>query len=624
MRRALTRGGACLCACVGAVVLVVGGAASPAAAHAELIETQPAAGALLDTAPEQVVLRYSEPVDPFDDAVEVFDSSGDQVDTGDPGHVDGKPELVGVDLPALDDGAYVVTWRVASEDSHPIRGAFTFRVGAAGDTAGAEAEALMDRLVAAEGGDTTVGTLFGAVRFAGFVGLVVLVGGAFFLALLWPAGLDDRRARRLVGFGWVAAVVATVLSFGFQAAYSEGADIGGIVDSGPVGDVLGTRPGRVWLVRLALLAVLAVVAIAWRGGGGRRRAGVAPSARSVRPGTVAAVVGVGLALLATISLAGHAGAGDLVALAFVTDIVHLGSVAFWLGGLAMLFFALIRGDAAGLAVAAGRETSTVGAAGVDTEVEASVAAETRAGASAVTVSVVDRFSTFAFVAVIAIVASGSVQAWRQLRGFDALFDTTYGRVLIVKVLLFTTMIVAAAVSRSWVRRRQAWASGADDDTGGDGDTTTVAAAAGPPTLRALRLSVGVEVAVAALVLAATALLVNTVPGKDAVSPTFSTELHGAAVLLEVEVDPAKAGLIDVRLVTKTHGGEPLEAVDVSAGLALPSRDLPPIPLELESQGAGVYVAEDADIPFPGRWTLSVDVRVNEFDQDSLTTEIPVK
>jgi hypothetical protein len=59
-------------------------------------------------------------------------------------------------------------------------------------------------------------------------------------------------------------------------------------------------------------------------------------------------------------------------------------------------------------------------------------------------------------------------------------------------------------------------------------------------------------------------------------------------------------------------------------LALPSRDLPPIPLELESQGAGVYVAKDADIPFPGRWTLSVDVRVNEFDQDSLTTEIPVK
>ena len=591
MRRALTRGGACLCACVGAIVLVVGGAASPASAHAELLETSPGAGAQLDEAPEQVVLTYSEPVDPFDDAVEVFDSSGDQVDTSDPGHVDGKAQMIGVDLPDLDDGAYVVTWRVASEDSHPIRGAFTFRVGTAGTTAGAEAEALMDRLVAAEGGDATVGTLFGAVRFTGFVGLVLLVGGVFFLALLWPAGVADRRARRLVVVGWGAAVVATVLSFGFQAAYSEGAGIGGVVDAGPVGDVLGTRPGRVWLVRLALLGVLAVVAIVVRG---RRRA---TSSGSTRPGTVAAVVGAGLALLATITLAGHAGAGDFVVLAFVTDIVHLGSVAFWLGGLAMLFFAVLRSDAL-----ARPATSTVGAAAVDTEVEAPDT-DTTAGTS----SVVERFSTYAFVAVSAIVVSGTVQAWRQLRGFDALFDTTYGRVLIVKVLLFAAMIAAAALSRSWVRRRQADQS--------DGNA---------PTLRALRLSVGVEVVVAVLVLAVTALLVNTIPGKDAVSPTFAAELHGSVVLLEVEVDPAKAGLTDVHLVTRTHGGEPLEAVDVSAGLSLPARDVPTIPLELEAQGGGVYVAVDADIPFPGRWTLAVDVRVDEFDQDSLTIEVPVK
>jgi len=71
LRRALARGGACLCACVGAIVVVVGGGASPAWAHAELVETVPAAGAQLDTAPEQVVLRYSETVDPFDDAIEV-------------------------------------------------------------------------------------------------------------------------------------------------------------------------------------------------------------------------------------------------------------------------------------------------------------------------------------------------------------------------------------------------------------------------------------------------------------------------------------------------------------------------------------------------------------------------
>jgi copper transport protein len=272
---------------VAAIVLVVGGGASPAAAHAELLETSPAAGEQLDTAPDQVVLRYSETVDPFDDAIEVFDSDGDQVETTEPGHPPGEPHDVAVDLPALEDGAYVVTWRVASEDSHPIRGAFTFRVGAGGDASAAEAEALMAELSEAEGGDGTVGFLFGVVRFVGFVGLVVLVGGALFLAALWPTGGNDPRVRRLLVGGWAAALAATVLSFGFQAAYSEGTGLGGIVDTGPIGDVFGSRPGRVWLVRLVLLALVAVAGVLV----GRRWK--APDARAASP-AAAAQAGLGL------------------------------------------------------------------------------------------------------------------------------------------------------------------------------------------------------------------------------------------------------------------------------------------------------------------------------------------
>ena len=98
-----------------------------------------------------------------------------------------------------------------------------------------------------------------------------------------------------------------------------------------IGDELGARTGRAWLVRLVLLAAVAVVGprLARRASEGRREA--------LLP---AAVVG-GLALLATITVTGHATSGDLVGLAVVTDLVHLSAVSVWLGGLALLLGAVL-------------------------------------------------------------------------------------------------------------------------------------------------------------------------------------------------------------------------------------------------------------------------------------------
>lgn len=625
MRRALARAGAVVGAGVGALVLVVGGGATPAAAHAELVETEPAAGARLETAPEQVLLRYSEAVSPPDDAIEVFDSHGDQVETSSPSHPDGAAELVAVDLPELDDGAYVVTWRVASEDSHPIRGAYTFRVGDVAASDDADATAVMDQLVAAEGGDRAVGVLFGLDRFAGFVGMVLLVGGASFLVSLWPKGLVDRRARRLLAAAWVTVTVATLFGFGFQATYNEGTGLGGVIDPGPIGDVIGTRPGRVWLLRLLILAVLAVVGLVasrrLRSAGGEVDDG--PSWSAVTAGrlgaqrtAIALASALGLALLATITFAGHAAAGDWVPVAVTADLVHLGAISVWLGGLTMMFAVVLRRVDAEAPV-----TSTVGAAGVAIDVDPSSSAGAAAAAAVDEMAAaVARFSRWALVAIVLVVASGTVQAWRQLRSFSALVDTTYGRVLIVKVVLVAVILCAAAVSREWVYRRRAWAAAQADGDGGNDQP----APAKPLSVRTLRRSVGAEVAVATLVLAVTAVLVNTVPGKDALSPTFETEQHGATLFVNLEVDPAKAGLADIRITTLTHDSQPFQPPDLRASLSLPANDVPAIPVELESSSPGVYVAEDTDIPFPGTWTLTVDVRTSEFDQETYTFQVPVK
>jgi copper transport protein len=158
------------------------------------------------------------------------------------------------------------------------------------------------------------------------------------------------------------------------------------------------------------------------------------------------------------------------------DLVHLSAVSVWLGGLAVLVVALL----------------WRGAAATDDEIEA----------------VVGRFSQVAFAAVVAIVVSGTVQGWRQVGGYDALLETSYGRLLVLKVALVGGMLVAAAVSRSWVRQR-ASRTAALALSAGPG-AVAESPGGGPSRLSLLRQSLGVDAGLAVVVLAVTALLVNAV------------------------------------------------------------------------------------------------------------------
>jgi copper transport protein len=604
--------------------------ASARVVHAELLSTEPANGDVLETAPDQVLLTFNEPVSTDDGSIEVLDRDGDRLDVGDLTRPDGG-RGVAASLPALDDGAYVVGWHVVSTDSHPIRGAFVFRVGEPADAAAADAEAqaLMDELVAGQGGDRAVGVLYGVVRFAGFAGMVLLVGGAAFALLVWPQGMGDRRVRRVVVTGWVTTLVATILSFGFQGAYTTGEGLTGVVDASSIADVLGERTGVVWLARLGLLVLVALFALWLLTQPGER--GDPRRAVQAVPGAVWA--GLGVALLATISLAGHAGTGDLVPMALVLDVGHLAAVAFWLAGLALLLVVV-------LSTRSSDPTSSAADGGDDGEMA----------------GVVARFSALAGWAVVVIVATGTVQAWRQIGSFEALTDTTYGRLVVVKVLLVGAVLGAAAISRRWVQQTVAArtpaavpaavgagtgsaAAGAGDvedetaagptvddgDGGGGGARADDAASKARPSVGLLRRSVLAEAVGAVVVLAVTALLVNTVPAEDEVDPTFTTEVHGATLAFDVEVEPARAGTADIRIETRTHAGAPAQPDELTADLSLPERDLGPIELALEpGDAAGTYVARDAEIPYPGDWELEVQARTGQFDQDTVVAEVPVR
>ncbi|MGC0141451.1 copper resistance CopC family protein [Pseudactinotalea sp. Z1732] len=128
-------------AVVGALVLAAALVwSSPAHAHAELIGSDPADGAELNEAPDEIVLTFNEPLEQIGAEVLITDADGSEVQDGDP-RISG-PTLthdLTEDRPA---GEYTAQWRVVSADGHPVSGAFTFTAAeATGPEAGSEPDA---------------------------------------------------------------------------------------------------------------------------------------------------------------------------------------------------------------------------------------------------------------------------------------------------------------------------------------------------------------------------------------------------------------------------------------------------------------------------------------------------
>lgn len=122
LARALTAAAATLLLSIGSLA-----AATPASAHDELRSSDPAAGATLETPPEQLTLTFSGEISTEAGATEiqVTDADGTSLTDGDP-VVEGA--VVTQPLTDAASGAVTVLWKVVSSDGHPISGELGFTV----------------------------------------------------------------------------------------------------------------------------------------------------------------------------------------------------------------------------------------------------------------------------------------------------------------------------------------------------------------------------------------------------------------------------------------------------------------------------------------------------------------
>ncbi|MFG3701505.1 copper resistance CopC/CopD family protein [Micromonospora sp. NPDC047620] len=281
---------------------------------------------------------------------------------------------------------------------------------------------------------------------------------------------------------------------------------------------------------------------------------------------------LGVAALLTWPLAGHPAASPAPAVSVVVDAVHLGSMAVWLGGLVMLAgFLLRRAD------------------------------ERELGA------ILPIWSRWATLAVSALLLAGTVQALIEVATPGALVDTTYGRLLLGKIGLFALVIAVAAYSRQLVRRRTA---------------------AGRPA--PMRRAVWAELAITAVVLGLTAVLVQTTPARTAGSDVtggspgyFSTTLSSPIYSLQVELDPAERGNNTVHFYAYTKDNRPQPVVEWRATAALPSAGIEPIEVPLLPLTDN-HATGEVNLPAAGEWQLRVTVRTSDIDQATVTATVPIR
>ena len=564
VRRALA-----LTACLIALVIAP---AAPASAHAALVATNPAQGATVASAPSEVTLTFSESVTAVKDKIRVVAPDGSRADKGDPvteGAVLRIP-LRG-DLPI---GTYLVSYRVISADSHPVPGGFTFNVGAPSATV----PTLTDDTPTSR----PIAIAIGILKYLGYAGLLLAVGAALVMLMLWPARLSRRGPRRLLTTGFGLLVAATLGQFVLQAPYVNGVTLAETTAADLTG-VLDSQFGAVMLARLGILAVTAVVL----SGALKRIATHGEPARSDL-----AILGILSALgAATWPLAGHSAASPVPAVTVVIDTVHIGAMAVWLGGLTVLALFLVRP-----ALRPAQQEARV----AEMRLPTGPANERELAA------ILPVWSRWATMSVSALLLAGVVQALIEIGTIDALVSTTYGRLILVKVGL-----VAIALGFAYFARRSVH----DNDHTG--------------TL--LRRAVRVELAVAAIVLGVSATLTQTTPARvasaepSATQPAqtyFTTSVKATLYTLQVDVDPAKTGQNVVHLYAYTPEGRPLKVVEWAATAALPAAGIEPVSMPLLPLTDN-HASGSINLPAAGDWQLRFTVRTTEVDEETVTLTVPV-
>jgi copper transport protein len=548
------------------VLAAAGGLALPAAAwaHAGLVRTVPRANVLLNTPPTSVRLTYTEAVEPRFAAISVTNAAGQQQTTAPPRRAATDPKTLVVPLKRLDEGWYLVYWRVISVDGHPVRGAFLFQVG---PNPGPQPQFVIPSI-----SETAATPRLIAARSIVFVAVMAAIG--IFLLRIATARpvvrrVPESRLRPLdIAFGIASVVALLAIPVYLDLATAQFAlrswfDLGALV---PLLRASAFGRGLIHLELAFALFVLAAGLALWIDRPERARRSVAEILSVI--GAVAAAA----AVLLVPGLAGHAAQTSPRGAMLLFDWLHLSAGSIWVGGLIGLLvlwrsFPVAR-RVAGLVVC------------------------------------VPRFSNTAFVSVLVLIGSGIGASLVHLPTFASLWQTSYGQALLVKIgLLAAAMLLAAGNLLRTRPRLLAYRERPE---------------LAPGAAALLRRLVAGEVLLVVAAVVAAAVLSSLPPPSKALAQVGGASAHvgpGPVVAvvnkngyrIELHVSPNRAAADNTFSLRITRGGQPVTGAEVVVGATMLDMEMGTQSYALTETSPGVYTHAAPALVMVGHWGLAFNV-----------------
>jgi copper transport protein len=514
-------------------------------AHAVPRTTLPAANAVLQEAPPEITIRFSERVEPRASSLRVFDAYGTRLDDGMAAIVPTDPWLYRVTLPPVEVGVYTVSWRVMSaDDGHITEGAYVFVVGGTAMSRPPEAGEVI----------AVTGWFDALTRWLGMLGAVALIGMLTAAWVFWRRRLSHVPPPPYVLLCLVVVLLASALTLfaRLQRLPVEGSGWAGL------GTVLASTIGQITAAKLgvAVLLVGALVSYWWVSG--------------ARTWLWALALSLTMLLLVSDALLSHSAA--ILAwrsLALGAELVHLLAVALWVGGLGYFATLFWWGTF--------REPSAAG------ELAWAIPA----------------FSVLAVGAVGLLTASGLYLTQLHLGSLDQLLSTPYGRILLAKLCVVGLMVALGGYHQFVVHPRIL----ATLDRSGRG--TNPDSQRFRQTLR-IEALLGLLALLLASFLGTTSPPSTAPPRVDAPFRQVHA-VDNAQVVIEAK--SLRPGPNEIQLTVTGHEGQPLtDATGALLQLQVVGSEAAPIGVTLTRDSPGIFRTQGLILGMEGSWKGQVTVQ----------------
>jgi copper resistance protein D len=416
---------------------------------------------------------------------------------------------------------------------------------------------------------------------AGIAFFIVFIAEPAFRKAPKETAVAAPLRRRLAWIVWISLALcllsgATWLLF--TAASMSGQPLPEVYANGVLWTVLSqTDFGNDWLVRFVCGCILAVLCVPLLS---------APGIKSFW--LKAAAVTTSACLAGSLAWAGHAnGAEGLEGIVHpAADFFHLVAAAAWAGALVPLAMLLSMSgdDADGLAIA---RTAT------------------------------SRFSTLGIVSVATLLLTGSVNTWYLVGSVPALTESAYGRLLLIKLVLFVVMVGIAAFNWSQLTPRL---------------VQNTDAAAAQKARWSLRRNAAIEALFGAVIIGIVAVLGTLPPASHAhhhdieevIPPDASFQhIHSERGMADVLIEPGHVGTSRVTIHLLNDDLETLAAQTVTLTLTAPTAATKPITRTALQSPDGQWYVDGVALAEPGNWTVTVDILLGPDNRLQLVAPIVI-